>query len=111
MAGHLISLLGGENVLESKTRDSVLIDCELFEYGEPLAASACFGLDFALPFFVGNGAAYAMLAVSNAVVDVMVIYCDLIIIPLPLFPVSFIFWVCWKLFSLMRWRLVGKWKQ
>ena len=73
MAGLLVSLLGGENILEAKTRYPFLSETGIFEDGKSPATSACFGLDVALPIFVRNGAAHAMLAVSDAVVDVMVI--------------------------------------
>jgi len=109
MIGHLVCSLGSQDILKSETRYPSLLESGVFENGKLPAASACFGLDVALPVFLGNGAAYAMLAVSNAVVDVMVIDYDLIIIPLPVFPVAVIFFICRKLFYLMRRRLVGKW--
>ena len=74
----------------------------VFENGKLPATSACFGLYIALPVFVGSGAAYAVLAVSNAVVDVMVIDCHLAIIPLPLFPVIIMLFICRKLFQFSR---------
>ena len=109
MTGLLVCSLGGQYILESKTRNPFLSETGIFEDGELPATSAFFGLDIALPVFFGHGAAYAMLAVSNAVVDVMVINRNPIIIPLPVFPVAVIFFICRKFFYLMRWRLVGKW--
>jgi len=79
-----------------------LSETGVFEDEKSPATSACFRLDFALPVFVGDGATYAMFAVSNAVVNVMAIDCDLAIIPLPLFPVVFVFFVCRKLLQFSR---------
>ena len=109
MTSDLVCSLGGQNILELKTRYPFLSETGVFEYGKLLATSAYFGLDIALFVFGGDVAAYATLAVMNAVVDVMVIDCDLIIIPLPLCPVGVVFFICWKLLHVSRLWLVGEW--
>jgi len=102
MTGHFVCSLRGQNILESKTRYPFLFKLGVFEDGKLPATPAFFGLDVALFVFEGDVAAYATLAVSNAVVDVMVINCDLAINSLPLFSVVFGFFVCRKLLRFSR---------